>query len=240
VRFHIPIFIAAALLVLPACESEHTAKPHPVEYMLHSPYAGVRTVAVAPSFNLSPSHDFDPLVVSDLLFAELQSVQSIHALPVNKTLAAMATLKMRGVRTAQDAQALAAALGADAIIVPAVTAYDPYRPPVVGMTLQLYTVNEMAAPAEPVARQITGQPLAQAAAEPSTGSQPVSQVSAMFNANNQTVLLELQDFAKGRTDYGSALQEDRYLADSEAYMRFVCHAMIRRMLDVESTRVNGR
>ena len=228
----------AAALSLAACDSA-PAKPRPVEYMLHSPYSGVRTIAVVPSFNLSPSHDFDPLVVSDLIFAELQSVQAIHALPVNRTLAAMTQLHMGQVRTAADAQALAALLGADAIVVPSVTAYDPYRPPVVGMTLQIYTVKEMGPAPEPEGRQLSGQPLPREA-QPLNPNQPASQVSAIFNANNQTVLVELRDFAKGRTDYDSALQEDRYLADSEAYMRFVCHAMIRRMLDVESTRVNGR
>ena len=36
------------------------------------------------------------------------------------------------------------------------------------------------------------------------------------------------------------LQQDQYLADSDAYMRFVCHAMVRRLMEVERTRLAGR
>ena len=61
-------------------------------------------------------------------------------------------------------------------------------------------------------------------------------MSAVFNASNQTVLKELQVFAGGRTQYDSALSDHRFLLDSDAYMRFVAHAMIRRLMDVERTR----
>ena len=75
-------------------------------------------------------------------------------------------------------------------------------------------------------------------AEPRPGQQPASQVSAVFNSTNQTVRKELQVFAAGRSDYDSALAEQRFLMDSDWYMRFVCHAMIRRLMDVERERIS--
>jgi hypothetical protein len=70
--------------------------------------------------------------------------------------------------------------------------------------------------------------------------QPVSQVSAIFNARNQTVLRELRDFAAGRTEYASALRDEKFLVDMEQYTRFVSHAMVRRLMALERERVSGR
>jgi hypothetical protein len=219
------------------CASNKKEQLLPREYALASPYASTRTFAVAPAVNLSGSRDVDPLATSDQIFGELQQVQNLNVLPVNKTLAAMQQLQVRSIDSPQTALRVAELLGADALVVPAITAYDPYNPPTVGMILQLYANDTLAGPAAPVSRQINGAPLPGESAKP---RQPVSQIAAIFNANNQTVLLELREFAKGRTDYQSALQEQRFLADSEAYTRFVCHAMIRRLMEVERLRASDR
>jgi len=248
--------ITLALLALPLVACDTPKPPPPREYILTSPYRGACTLAVAPVINQSGSREFDPLAVSDTLFAQLQLVDGLTVLPINKTLAAMQRLHMHSIESPQAAQQLAQAMGADAIVVAAVTAYDPYRPPTVGMVIQLYTAQSMApvfTPAyvsEPVARQIGGNPLPNSDPTPPPISapapdallvgQPVAQAAAMFPANNQTVLIELREFARGRTNYESALQEEQYLADSEAYMQFVCHAMVRRLIQVERTRMTGR
>ena len=83
-------FVAVGSLVLLALAGCETPKPPPpCEYILTSPYSGLRTLAVAPVINQSGSRDFDPLAVSDTLFAELQQVRGLNVLPLNKTLAAM-------------------------------------------------------------------------------------------------------------------------------------------------------
>jgi hypothetical protein len=128
------------------------------------------------------------------------------------------------------AQHLAEFLGADALVVPAVSSYDPYNPPKIGMILQLYTARQAAG-----ASTMPAGPLASGEAH-----QPVAQVEAMFNATNQTVLHELRDFARGRTQNDSALGDEKYLLDADAYTRFVCHAMVRRLMEVEKARPAGR
>ena len=72
------------------------------------------------------------------------------------------------------------------------------------------------------------------------GENPVAQVNAVFNATNQTVLRELGDFARGRTPYNSAMREERFLMDADLYARFVCHAMVRRLIEVERERLFDR
>jgi hypothetical protein len=65
-------------------------------------------------------------------------------------------------------------------------------------------------------------------------------VAAVFNATNQSCLKELHVFAAGRTQYDSALADQKFLMDADSYMRFVCHAMVRRLMDVERERVSDR
>ena len=251
------ILLLAGAAALPGCGQKQ--QPPPLEFAIHTPYTTVRTLAVAPAINLSGSRDFDPLVVSDTLFSEMQQVEDLNVIPLNKTIIAMAHLGIHSIEDPKTAQKLAEALGADGLVIPAITAYDPYNPPTVGMILQLYT------PETPVAHASDDQPpivpprtyatlsnpgspviVAQVNTvnpEPpssSKGGQPASQVSAVFNASNQTVLKELEVFASGRTRYDSAVQGRQFLLDSDAYMRFVCHAMVRRLMDVERERVADR
>ena len=199
--------------------------PPPIEYTERSPYRETRTLAVAPAINLSGSRDFDPYAVSDALFSELQQVAGLNVLPLNKTLMAMRRLGIRTIDHPAEARQLAAFLGADGLVVPAVTAYDPFNPPAMGLTLQMYL------PAPPPAQGEKADPAL---------DKPVSQASAVFNATNQSVLRELRDFARGRTQYDSALEEQKFLMDSDLYVRFVCHAMVRRLMEVERARVAGR
>lgn len=232
----------AAAVIATAVGCGEKKKPPPLEYAMYSPYPVVRTYAIAPVVNMSGSRDFDPLKVADSLFSEMTQVRQLHVLPVNKTLATMQRMGIEGIRSAADAQRVANAMGADAIVISAVTAYDPYNPPSIGMTLQLYTARDLGALPEPEARTLSGQALPTAGGEmrADAGPQPVTQISAIFPATNQTVLKELEEFAKGRSDYESALQDRRYLVDIEYYTRFVCHAMTRRLLEAERGRVGSR
>jgi hypothetical protein len=221
----IAFFCAVALVGCDDMFEEKKPKPTPVEYTLMSPYKGVHNLAVAPAINLSGNRDFDVLTVSDALFEELQQVGGFNVLPLNKTLAAMRRLQIQAIDSSLTAQKLAEFLEVDCLVIPSVTAYDPYNPPKMGMILQLYTPRRLAPGSESVVV---------------SDHQPVSQVAAVFNASNQTVLRELRDFSQGRTQYDSALQDERFLMDADAYTRFVCHAMVRRMIEVERVRAGGR
>jgi hypothetical protein len=231
-RFATRIFTLLLCLGSAGCETEKPVA-QPVEFPMVSPYAGVHTLAIAPAINLSGSRDFDPLAVSDLLFGEMQQVSGLNILPLNKTLLAMQRMGVRSIDDPRIAQRLAEALGADGLVIPAITAYDPYNPPNVGMILQMYT------PALMRPTSVSVRPNSSTSAEEFQG-QPVSQVNGVFNAANQSVLRELESYAAGRTDYGSALQDKKFLMDADAYMRFVCHSMVRRLMEVEGARAPDR
>jgi hypothetical protein len=237
--------LAALLGAVGGCmDTKHTVPP-PLEYTLSSPYSGAQVIAIAPAINVSGSRDFDPLTVSDAMFSEMQQVGGLTVLPVQKTLAMMQAMHLRSIDSADTAAKLAAAMHADAILLISVTAYDPYMPPTVGMMIHLYTVKdpgEMPSSVALEARRADGSILAAPPPPLPAGNSRhlAAAISAVFNGGNQTVRQELHDFAQGRLNYDGALREDRYLQDADAYMRFVCHAMIRRLIDVERDRVAGR
>ncbi len=241
----IPRIISCAMLLAPlatlaGCGMFASKKPPlPVEMPMESPYADVHTYAIAPAINLSGSRDFDPLVVSDILFGEMEQVRGLNVLPVNKTLMAMQKLGVHNIEDVRTAQHIAEVMQVDALVVPAVTAYDPYNPPTVGMILQLYTPR--LSPAGGTVAVVQGNNPGGAAPEAAGDEpEPVAQVNAMFQGTNQSVLRELHAYAEGRTEYGSALAEERFVMDVDSYMRFVCHAMVRRLMDVERTRSSDR
>lgn len=251
------ILAAVSVAALAGCNwimPDPVKTPPPMEYVLMSPYPDAHVIAVAPAINMTGSRDFDTLVVSDTMFNELQQVGGLTVLPVNKTIAAMNALRLRSISTPEDAAAVAAYMHADAILMISVTAYDPYVPPTVGMMVQLYTVKDAsdvvspAAASEPIlAHRADGSPIVDAqpaapppAPVPAYKKHLAASISAVFNGANQTTRQEIRDYAQGRINYDSALGAERYIYDSDSFMKFVCHAMVHRLMEVERDRVAGR
>src|SRR5580698_9957974 len=91
--------------------------------------------AIAPALNLSGQPQVDPLLQADLLYEQLQAVDNITVIPVNRVVAVFAALRIEKVETEQQAVIVCQQLGCDGLIVPTVTAYDPYNPPKFGVAL---------------------------------------------------------------------------------------------------------
>lgn len=188
-------------------------------------------VVVAPVLNLSGSRHVDTLKVTDLVASELQTFENVAVIPVNLTLAALERRGLRYVETSTDACDLAAEFGADATIVTAITEYDPYNPPVVGLVMQWY--------ASPLAGGATGfNPVSasrQAAGHAENGydvarSGPLLQVQQVFNAAHDQVLDEVREYAAKRDGHQSPYGWRRYVRAQELYVRYSCWSLIRTML----------
>ncbi len=102
------------------------------------PAAPAQVWAVAPALNLSGEVGVDPLLQADLLYGNLQAVGGITALPVNRVAEAYLLLGLTGVSSPEDAAAVCDLLGADALVVPTVTLYNPYDPPTMAAALQVF------------------------------------------------------------------------------------------------------
>jgi len=198
--------------------------------------------AVIPPMNESGTSIVDPLKIGDAIVAAAQGVRGVRCLPINRSLDAMRTLGMpSGIESSSDAHKLAEYLGADAVLVGSVTAYDPYDPPVFGLALALYArPGSMANLAQ---AKLDSRALTSAFTDfgsyntLSFAGEPVTVVSEHLDARNHEVLFALRSYAQGRSDQTSALGWRIYLASMDLYTQFAAHHTIGRLIDEEWLRL---
>jgi hypothetical protein len=237
-------FSAVSLLLIahaiPACNKDDRAKLHAPEVLI-APYSSTRGEAlwaVAPLANESGSSVPDALAISDALVAKVAETQGINCVPMNRTLAAIRAMGNRPINTPAAARALANTLGVDAVLVGSITAYDPYDPPTVGLSLAL-----MARERSPNALLDDPMRLSSAPTDQATPlhsgwlDQPVSTIAEHLDAQNHQTLMNLRQYATGRHDAGSALGWRSYLVSMDLYTEFATHYTLGRLLDQERLRI---
>ncbi|MFA6044154.1 MAG: hypothetical protein WC718_04150 [Phycisphaerales bacterium] len=195
--------------------------------------------AVVPLRNESGVSTVDAAAMSDKLVAAAEEIQGVHALPLNRTLEAMRSLKMGGVQTPGDAKRLAQAMGADGVLVGSITAYDPYQP-VLGLSLALFAASE---PMRASSRQLDPRALAASPSDPGVSKgqwedRPVSVASENLDAKNNKVLMDVKAYAEGRLNGPNALGWRRYLASMDLYSEFAMNRMLDDVLRQEWVRVS--
>ena len=230
-----------ALLLLSACDDRGPRLSNPrVLTAPYDPAQGELVWAVAPLRNESGTTALDTLAISDALAHAVEQVRGIRTVPVNRAIETMRSLDMRGVSSPSDARRLARAMGVDALIVGSVTAWDPYDPPVIGLSLALH-----ADPGVLVGRrgELDTHKLTRLSTEfdPAARSRyvdrPVTVSSAVLDARDHGVLLDLRAYAEGRSDEQSALGWRVYTASMELYTEFAAYHAVRTLLDQEWVRL---
>jgi len=193
-----------------------------------------RVLAVAPVLNLSGSEDFDPLKLTDLIASEFLAFDNVAVVPVNLTLAELERQGKAAVETPEDALALAEALGADVTVVTAVTEYNPYFPPVVGLVMQWYAAPRASAATgwDPVAASRLAADAGYELSD-SNGPAPRRQLQRVFNAAHDNVLKEVREYAGRRDGDKGPYGWRKYLRSQELYVRYCGWAMIRTMLKLD-------
>lgn len=194
--------------------------------------------AVAPAVNLSGYRDADPLLQADIVFQQLQQVHGITVLPVNRVVEVYTTLKIDKVQSSEQAALVCDLLGCDGLLVPTVTAYDPYDPPKLGASLQLLSrPTSFARPASvdprELARQATPRPVDP---NPPASRIDIVQAVGMFDAANGSVREALNAYVAGRHDPVGPMGPKEYLASMDRYCGFVYHELIGEVLNKASTR----
>jgi len=107
---------------------------------VHNPFPQLSKVAIAPFFNLSNEPTVDGRAVAMAYFNELQLVPGFEVIPVGVVERAMAEEKIT-LRGPEEARRLAQIVGADALVVGAVTDFSPYYPPRCGLQVEWYAAN---------------------------------------------------------------------------------------------------
>lgn len=197
--------------------------------------------AVVPLRNESGTSIVDPLEVSDKVVQAAAEVHGIHALPLNRTIAAMHALKMSELQSPADAKKLASELGVDGLLVGSITAWDPYNPPKCGLALALYSrpgAMSRRGPQTIDTRKLESAPTDyQYFPRSSYESAPASVVSEILDGKNQQVLMDVKSYASGRSDPMTALGWRKYVASMDLFSEFAAWHGVRRLLDQEWLRL---
>ncbi len=221
----IGLLVGAAVVV--GCNSGKRIDP----VSIANPTLGPMTIAVAPALNLSGSAAFDRNRFADLMASELSRAEGISVIPVSRVLGVLATQGLDGVESRNHALELLDLLGAEAILIFAVTEYDPYDPPSIGISAELYGTRPGSRDGvlDPVglSRQ-TGLTASKAAASPQL---LLAQTQRVFDASHGSVVADLREFAERRGADGSPYGWRKYVVSQQHYIRYCCHATIRALLN---------
>jgi len=225
------------------------AKPDPLRppQQLLSPYATTPAEpvwAVVPLRNESGTSAVKPMEVSDTLVATITQARGLRALPLNRTIDAMAAMEMGYPQTPADLDRLARTLGADGVIVGSITAYDPYEP-IMGIALGIYArpgALENAGADDLVEldpRVLTHQPTTydHFGTQQSMGRGPASSVMLVLDGRDHDVKMRVRRYAQGRSEAVSSLGWERYLRSMPEYERFVAFEAVGLLLRREWVRL---
>ena len=235
VRLILTQVLVLVAVMLPGCELTTYQQP------VASPYASRQVWAVAPLRNESGSQSLDSYRLADHLTEQLQAVQGIDVLPVNRVLSAMASMNLDAVTTRQDAIALRQVLGVDGLVVGSVTAFGPYDPLKLGLALDLYVGVEDTPPPLDI-RGLTWAPTGpQAGLQSQTlysAEQPMTSVSGVFNVGDPAVKARLQAYTRGRGVSDNDEHAQRlYEIDMNLYSEFVSREIGSQLIWAEAQRL---
>jgi len=108
--------------------------------VVHNPFPQLSRIAVAPFFNHSDEKTVDGRQFALAYFGELQAVPGFEVVPLSVVEEAMLQHQIM-LSAPGEARRLAEILGADAVVIGAVTDYSPYYPPRCGLRVEWYAAN---------------------------------------------------------------------------------------------------
>ncbi len=207
----------------------HGPQPKPYTQETHRlflPGSHAQVWAIAPTLNISGEKQVDPLLQSDLVFQELQGVAGLTVVPVNRVAEVYASLKIDKIESEKEAFEVCDLLGCDALVVPAVTAYDPYDPPKLGASLQVF-IKPGAYEQTPRldVHDLQRSPTPEGY-EPMAAPHQLVQAVGIFDAAQGSVRIEALDYSKGRSDPNAPMGERIVFMSMDRYCGFVYHELI--------------
>ena len=188
------------------------------------------TIAVAPAVNLSGSSDFDPARFADLMASELGHADGIRVIPVSRVLGVLSSQGVESVVSKTHALELVTLLGADAILVFSVNEYDPYDPPTIGISAQLFGVRPGSGVSGTDPIELTRKTTLPTKRRGTGVRGLLAQTQRVFDASHEAVVREIRDFASRRGADASPYGWRRYVVSQQAFIRFCCHATIAELL----------
>ena len=201
---------------------------------LYNSLVGVQTIVVAPAMNLSTSSNVNITDVTNAMASELGQVEGVNVVPLGRVVQYLADNKLATVGSPEEARELARVFGAQATIVMAVTEYDPYNPPRMGLAVQMYTAGDLPAPAatdgfDPVAASRSAAPFAVGEA----ANRPRDMISRVYSGRNAETEILAKRYSRERMADDTPYGWRRFLVDQSEFQRLCCYGIIREMMGEE-------
>jgi len=199
-----------------------------------NPFPGVKRVAVAPFLNRSADLKLDGKAVADAFASELLMHPGFQVFRPAEVAAAAEGLGIEP-ETADDYLEIARKLGADAIVVAAVTETRSYYPPRTTVALQLLVTQRVDVPDTALEEHIrSARPLPLTLANAPNLSQ---QFETVCDGGDDNIRSEVKSYAAARVDSESPWQDgEGVLRAREPWLRFVCALLVERVIDTEAAR----
>ncbi len=131
------LIVACAVVLCLGCGVLPEAHYRP---QVHNPFPQLTKVAIAPFFNLSTERSVDGRQFALAYYNELQLVPGFEVVPVGVVEQQMKLHELT-LDSPQETRRLAQLLGVDAVVIGAVTDFDPYYPPRCALQVEWYAAN---------------------------------------------------------------------------------------------------
>jgi hypothetical protein len=230
-----PLYALLALFVLVPALTGCTSAPQ-MPTVLRAPYDSERVWAVVPFANESGVSAVDGNMVADRFVAEVEQVDGVRCLPLNRTLAVMQQLGMTKISDIRQLYTLMRALQVDGILIGTVTDWDPYKPLRFGAAVEVISAASDSA-AKPLDLKDVTMPTTDSRVDVDGAMVAISQASRLFDARNNETLADLDQYGSGRADASSALGSRVYEQRIELFVRFGAYILVRDLLEQEAARL---
>lgn len=205
--------------------------------VLKAPYDGERVWAVLPFANESGVSAVDSNLVADRFVSEVEQVDGLRCLPLNRSLAVMQQLGITKISDIRQVYTLMRAMQVDGILIGTVTDWDPYKPLRFGAAIEVISAASEGA-AKPLDLKDVTMPTADSRVDVDGALVAISQASRLFDARNNETLAELDQYGAGRADASTALGSRVYEQRIDLFMRFGAYILVRDLLEQEAARLS--
>jgi hypothetical protein len=224
------VLAVAWLWIGVGCAAWHD-EPYGEEQQMFLPGQHRQIWAIAPAINISGESQIDPLLQSDLVYQEMQKIHGLTVIPVDRVVEVYVSLKIDKIQNERQAYEICKALGCDGLVVPTVTAYDPYDPPKFGACLQLFTQPGTFQRMPRIDPHELEQSPTTTALPPMPQTQNMAQVVEIYDAADGSVRDEVGAYSHGRTDPNGPLGVSEITQSMDRYCAFGYHQLLNELIE---------
>ncbi|HXX94261.1 MAG TPA: hypothetical protein VEN81_11555 [Planctomycetota bacterium] len=221
----------ATLVLLAGCGIESGKyKAYPA-----NPYTDLNVVAVLPFINQTRETRLDLVEMANIMASELTKFEGFRVIRPIQFLAAAGGGNPGGApASAEEAIRWGRGVKADAVLVAAITDYDPFEPPKVGISVQFFRVQGRSMSATDIDRIVQSASWRRGPLPMSREKAPnwIDAFETVYDAHEQRIRTELVAYSQAQMDTDSAFTREReFTAVQPRYLQFVANQVINRLFE---------